>query len=200
MSTPTSPPNDINYRGAPAGAAGAVGASPQAFVSPDNAPQSGDLPYFLIESARPTTPHVLPVLNLAPLGLEPPLDFTVPALYTAADPRGLPARTAVPGQHMGSTAPKTPGFEVGAHPGAGHITPASAFTPPSEDALRASPSAGSGASGASLHPAVAAAGGTGSQPYFLDEAVRVAALTPAAEPSAKAFAPILVPLPVTDGD
>jgi hypothetical protein len=157
-------------------------------------PESGDALYFLIESARPTSPQVLPVLNLTPPGFEPPLGFTVPASSTAADPRGIPGRTAVPGQHLASTAPKTPGVELGAQPFAPRVPPASAYIAPSEEALRGTPALGAGTVAVSPQPVIGALGGNGASPYFLGEAGSV--LRPGPVPAAETpgFSPVLLPI------
>lgn len=197
MSTSTTPPDGATARGVPAAAAGATGASPQPFLNPSSA-HSGDVLYFLLDSARPASPQVLPVLNLAPPGFEPPLGFTIPAAATAADPRGLPGRTAAPGQHLGSTAHRTPGVELGAQPVAPRVSPASAFSPPGEESLRGSPSAVAGVGGVSLQPVISALGVPADRPYFLRESGPAGSSAPIGEPQAPAFSPELLPLAVTE--
>lgn len=187
-------PSESVMRSLPAASAGASGASPQPLLSAPG-PESGDVLYFLVDSARPTSPQVLPVLNLAPPGFEPPLGFTVPATATAADPRGVPGRTAVPGQHLGSTAPKTPGIELGAQPFVPRISPASAFATPTEGSSRSAPAVTAGTGGVSLQPLVTALAGADSRPYFLHEAGPYARSLPDPQDESPGFRPELVPLP-----
>jgi len=120
------PPSEAVLRSIPAALAGAVGVSPRVLQEPPE-PESAGSAFYFLESARPSSPQVLPNLNLAPPGFEPPLGFTVPTAWLAADPRSAPGRSAPPGLRLGSTAPVTPGVEVGALPFAGAVPPASAF-------------------------------------------------------------------------
>jgi hypothetical protein len=175
-------PGEAQLRTIPAAAAGASGASPQQLITPPDAGSAESLYYFL-DSAQTTTPQVLPVLNLAPPGFEPPLGLTTPSTATAADPRGLPGRTAAPGQHFGSTAPATPAVELGSQPVAPAVPPASGFGAPTEEPLRGAPAAAAGAAGVSPQPLVTVPGpgSTGSLYYFLES---VPATSPGTLPAA----------------
>ena len=197
LSAPTAAANGVPgeavLRSVPAALAGATGASPQPLLSTPS-PESAEALYFLLDSARPTSPQVLPILNLTPPGFEPPLGFTVPASATAADPRGIPGRTAVPGQHLGSTTPKTPGIELGAQPLAPRVSPASAYGAPSEESLRGTPTLAASTVGVSPRPVIAALGGNGSSPYFLGEAGSYVRPGPVPAVEAPAFSPVLLPI------
>ncbi len=162
-------PGEAQQRGVPAAAAGAAGASPTDLITPP-AGTSAEAAYYFLQSAQPTSPQVLPLLNVAPPDAEPPLGFTVPATAGGADPRGLPGRTAVPGQHLGSTAPATPGIELGAQPFVPAVPPASSFGAPSEQGLRTAPAAAAGGAKGSPLPAVQAPGVAASLPYFVQPA------------------------------
>jgi len=159
-------PGEAQLRGVPAAAAGAGGASPTDLITPP-AGASVEAAYYFLQSAQPTSPQVLPLLNIAPPGAEPPLGFTLPATAGGADPRGIPGRSAVPGQHLGSTAPATPGIELGAQPLVPAVPPASAFGVPNEASLRAIPAVAAGGVKAAPLPAAATPAGDGSLPYFL---------------------------------
>lgn len=162
------PPGEAQARLVPAGVAGAAGQSPEPLVTTPSADSAEPLYYFL-ESARSTSPQVAPVLNLAPPSLDPILrGSVVPATATAADPRGLPGRTAPPGQHHGSTAPATPPVEIGAQPFAPEVPPASTYGLPKEQHLRGAPAAASGAAGTSPQPAVIGVTGYSDVPYLLE--------------------------------
>lgn len=198
----TGAPGEAQLRGVPAAAAGATGAAPTDGVGVPSA-TSADAAYYFLQAAQPGSPQVLPLLNLAPPGAEPPLGFTVPATAGAAHPRGAPGRSAVPGQHLGSTVPATPGIELGAQPLVPAVPPASAFGVPSEHTVRPAPAAAAGAARLSPQsPALVPASGDlvphGSQTfgllggpslYFLDELVSPGAPVPADEPAAAAILP-----------
>jgi len=160
-------PSEAQLRVIPAALAGASGASPQPLITPPASGSAESLYYFL-DSAQTTSPQVVPALNLAPPGREPPLGFAVPSTATAADPRSLLGRSAPPGQHFGSTTPATPGVELGAQPFVPAVPPASAFRAPTEEPLRGAPAAVAGAAGGSPQPLVTAPGTNGSYFYFLE--------------------------------
>lgn len=159
-------PGEAPLRGVPAAAAGASGGAPTDLVQAPSSAQA-EAAYYFLEAARPTSPQVLPLLNIAPPGAEPPLGFTLPATAGGADPRGAPGRSAIPGQHLGSTAPATPGIELGAQPFVPAVPPASAFGVPNEASLRAAPAVAAGGVKAAPLPAAATPAGDGSLPYFL---------------------------------
>jgi len=152
-------------RTVPAAVAGASGVSPQPLITPPTSASAESLYYFL-DSVQTTSPQVLPVLNLASPGFEPPLGFTLPSTATAADPRGLPGRTAAPGQHFGSTAPATPGIELGSQPFAAALPPASAFGARTEEPLRGAPAVAAGAAGASPQALVTVPGPGSAESYY----------------------------------
>ena len=155
-------PSEAQLRGVPAAASGVTGGAP----TDANGLASGtsaEAAYYFLQAAQPSSPQVLPLLNVAPPGAEPPLGFTVPATAGGADPRGVPGRTAVPGQHLGSTAPATPAVELGAQPFVPAVPPASSFAPPNEVNLRPAPAVAAGATKAAHSPI------SPSQLYFLDE-------------------------------
>ncbi|MGZ8218563.1 hypothetical protein [Methylomagnum sp.] len=177
------PPTETQARSLPGGAAGASGLSPVALAAPPSG-ESAETLYYFLESVQPSSPQVLPVANPQPPSLDPARRAnTAPTTATAADPRGLQGRSAVPGQHHGSTAPVTPGIQAGAQPFAGAVPPASAFGPPQESHARSVPAALSGAAGSSpyflnqatpVSPGAVAgasvAGTSGGAYYFVDEA------------------------------
>lgn len=160
---PTGFPSEDVLRTLPAALAGTTGQSPQALIDPGQAGGAEPLLYFL-QSAQPSAPGVLPALRLDQPGLDPATGAIVPSALLAADPRSLPGRTAAPGQHLGSTAPATPGIELGAQPFAGAIPPASAFGPPTEDHIRDLTAAVAG--GIGIAPSAAHLP-TDAGPYFL---------------------------------
>jgi cysteine desulfurase/selenocysteine lyase len=193
-------PTETSLRTFPAAGAGATGLSPQPLVAAP-APDSADPFYYLFESARPTSPHTLPALNLAPPGLDSALGFTVPATATAADPRSAPGRSAPLGQRFGSTVPATPVIELGAQPFVPAAPPASAFGAPTEESLRGAPAAGAGAAKVSPQPLVtpAAPGTTGSPYYFLDSVPSNPPRTVPAAPGEADFYPPPTPRTVETG-
>jgi cysteine desulfurase/selenocysteine lyase len=109
-------------------------------------------------------------LDVAPPGLEPGLGTTLPANFSALDPRSLADLSAPPGLRLGSTAPATPGVEVGSLPGAAAIPPASAAELPDEAHLRALPAALAAAKDASPQHALGVSSPLpgGAQFYFFD--------------------------------
>ncbi|MGI2323675.1 MULTISPECIES: family 2A encapsulin nanocompartment cargo protein cysteine desulfurase [unclassified Methylococcus] len=170
------PPSEAALRSIPAALAGAIGVSPRVLQEPLEPESTGSAFYFL-ESARPSSPQAVPNLNVVPPGFEPPLGFTVPTVWLAADPRSAPGRSAPPGLRLGSTAPVTPGVEVGALPVAGAIPPASAFGANRDVTSLPVSSELDGLNGISLGQSLApagsplTAGGEGSEAslYFLGE-------------------------------
>jgi len=162
-------PAEPALRLAPAAAAGLSGRSPQGFVTPP-APADADVAFYFLRASEPTAPRTVPVLNVAPPGLEPGLGITPPANATALDPRSAASLSAPPGMRLGSTAPATPGVEVGALPAAAATPPASAFEFPDEAALSARPATLAGAAGSTAQPGVATpAPSPSTMPfYFLD--------------------------------
>ena len=181
-------PGEAQARGVPAAASGLTGGAPTDATGLASG-TSADAAYYFLQAAQPSSPQVLPLLNVAPPGAEPPLGFTVPATAGGADPRGVPGRTAVPGQHLGSTAPATPVIELGAQPFVPAVPPASSFAPPNEVNLRPAPAVAAGATKTS--PSLLSPG----QLYFLGEIHHPERLAPIDLPNVDGIHPELLAKP-----
>ena len=170
--SPTAPADVLAepaLQSAPGAAAGATGQSADAFAG---FPASADIgaPFYFLRGGNVTSPRAAPALNVMPAGSEPPFGVSAPASFTALDPRSLAGRSTPPGVHSASTAPATPGVEIGSFPAAGAVSPASAFDFPGESELRTVPAALAGAAGASPQHVVGVptSVAAGSSFYFLD--------------------------------
>jgi len=164
-------PSDDVLRRIPAGLAGVTGQSPASLNQSSNQTDADTSLYFL-KSAEPTSPGVLPILRPDQKGFDPTLSSSAPAAVSASRPLASPTHTSVPGTQHGSTAPHTPGVELGSLPFASAVPPASAFHKPGEEDLRAIPSLLAGAVGSSPQSGLAASGTAveGTPHYFLDSA------------------------------
>ena len=170
--SPTAPADVLAepaLQSAPGAAAGATGQSADAFAG---FPASADIgaPFYFLRGGNVTSPRAAPALNVMPAGSEPPFGVSAPASFTALEPRSLAGRSTPPGVHSASTAPATPGVEIGSFPAAGAVSPASAFDLPGESELRTVPAALAGAAGASPQHVVGVptSVAAGSSFYFLD--------------------------------
>lgn len=170
------PPNEAQTYTVPAAVAGGTGLSPQPLVTAPAA-TSAETCYFLSESGAPTSPNVVPMVNVAPPGLEPGIGAHTPVMAQALNPRGLPERSAFPGQHVGSTVPHTPVIELGTQPFVPKIPPASALGIPTERTLRGVPAFAAGVGKTSPQPGVSTPS-FADRPYAVDTIPAVGATTP----------------------
>ncbi|HQR52053.1 MAG TPA: family 2A encapsulin nanocompartment cargo protein cysteine desulfurase [Burkholderiales bacterium] len=168
---PPGAPAEPAFEGAPAAAAGLTGRSPHDFLTPP-APADAEASFYFLRSGESTSPRAVPALNPVPTGADSGLGVTPPASATAFHPRSVSDLSAPPGLRLGSTAPATPGVEVGAVPAVGAIPPSSAIELPDEAALRALPGTLAGATGSTPQHGVSASAPTSASApfYFLDSA------------------------------
>jgi hypothetical protein len=165
-------PNEEDLRKIPAGLSGVSGQSPVSFAKSPN-PSDTDVGFYFLKTIQTSSPGTVPVLRPDRSGLDPTLSSALPAGISSAGSSFSPGHGRLPGSHLGSSAPNTPGIELGSQPFAGAVPPASAISTPGETLLR---SLGiGGAAGASPKNGP---GTTASLHYFLAAANQLAPRTP----------------------